>query len=328
MLIFIARRLMLAASVVFVTLVATFLLFYAGPADPAQSLCGELRCDQAKLVEIRKSMHLDRPIAVQFSEYFTGLVAGREVVDGGNTKDCSAPCLGYSFRSHRDVKSEVFTRFPTTAALAVMAMVVFLSVGITTGVYAARRRGTRIDRFVVGFSQTFGAIPYYIVALLFALYLTVLYPVLPRAASVTDGIGPWLIGMLAPALILGLVTSTSYVRYTRAQMVDTLSQDYVRTARSKGISNRAVTYRHALRAAISPVATILGLDMAALLSGTLITEQIFGLDGMGRLAITSLFLDDLPIIMGTVLMSAVIVVVMNLIVDLMYSVIDPRVRLS
>ncbi len=328
MLIYIARRLALAASVVLVTLVATFMLFYAGPADPAQSLCGELRCNQAKLVEIRKSMHLDRPIAVQFSEYFTGLFAGRDVVDGGTTKHCAAPCLGYSFRSHKDVKSEVFSRFPTTAMLAVMAMVVFLSIGITTGVYAARRRGTRMDRGVVGFSQVFGSIPYYIIALLAALYLTVLYPVLPRTASFSDGIGPWLIGMLAPALILGLVTSTSYVRYTRAQMVDTLSQDYVRTARSKGISTTRVTYTHALRAALSPVLTILGLDMAALLSGTLVTEQIFGLDGMGRLSIQSLFLDDLPIIMGCVLMSAVIVVLMNLIVDIMYSVIDPRVRLA
>ena len=328
MLIYIARRLALAASVVLVTLVATFMLFYAGPADPAQSLCGELRCNPAKLVEIRKSLHLDRPIAVQFSEYFTGLFTGRDVVDGGTTKRCAAPCLGYSFRSHKDVKSEVFSRFPTTAMLAVMAMVVFLSLGITTGVYAARRRGTRMDRSVVGFSQVLGSIPYYIVALLAALYLTVLYPVLPRTASFSDGIAPWLIGMLAPALILGLVYSTSYVRYTRAQMVDTLSQDYVRTARSKGISTTRVTYTHALRAALSPVLTILGLDMAGLLSGTLVTENIFGLDGMGRLSIQSLYLDDLPIIMGCVLMSAVIVVLMNLVVDIMYSVIDPRVRLA
>jgi len=328
MLIYITRRLALAVSVVLVTLVATFMLFFAGPADPAQSLCGELRCDQSKLVEIRRTMKLDRPVTEQFAEYFKGLFVGREVADGGNIRQCAAPCLGYSFRSHREVKGEVFSRFPTTAMLAVLAMVVFLSVGVTTGVFAARRRGSRTDRFVVGFSQSFGAIPYYIVALLFALYLTILNPILPRAASFSDGVLPWVIGMIAPAIILGLVTATSYVRYTRAQMVDSLAQDYVRTGRSKGITERAVVYRHALRAAISPVATILGLDMAALLSGTLITEQIFGLDGMGRLAIVSLFLDDLPIIMGAVLMSAVIVVLMNLLVDIMYSVIDPRVRLS
>ena len=328
MIVYIARRLALAASVVLVTLVATFVLFYAGPSDPAQSLCGELRCDPTKLVEIRKSLHLDRPLAVQFSEYFTGLFTGRDVVDGGVTKRCSAPCLGYSFRSHKEVKVEVFTRFPTTAALALMSMVVFLSIGITTGVYAARRRGTKTDRAVVGFSQVFGAIPFYIVALLAALYLTILYPVLPRAAAFSDGVGVWLLGLIAPAVILGVYYSTSYVRYSRAQMVDTLAQDYVRTARSKGISMTAVTYKHALRAALSPVLTILGLDMAGLLSGTLITESIFGLDGMGRLSIVSLFQDDLPIIMGCVLMSAVIVVLMNLLVDIMYSVVDPRVRLA
>jgi peptide/nickel transport system permease protein len=209
-----------------------------------------------------------------------------------------------------------------------MAMSVFLTVGISAGVLAARRRGSGLDRSVVGFSQVFGAIPYYIVALLFALYLTVLYPILPRAVGITEGIGPWLIGMIAPAIILGLVTSTSYVRYTRASMVDTLAQDYVRTARSKGISETRVVYRHALRAAISPVVTILGLDMAALLSGTLITEQIFGVDGIGRFAIQALRNDDLPIIMGTVMIGCFLVVTMNLVVDIAYSFVDPRVRLS
>jgi peptide/nickel transport system permease protein len=128
--------------------------------------------------------------------------------------------------------------------------------------------------------------------------------------------------------MLGLATSTGYTRYSRASMVETLSQDYVRTARSKGISERRVVYRHALRGALSPVVTILGLDMAALLSGTLITEQIFEIDGIGRLALQSLNNDDLPIIMGTVLVAATLVVLLNLVVDIAYSFIDPRVRLS
>jgi peptide/nickel transport system permease protein len=156
----------------------------------------------------------------------------------------------------------------------------------------------------------------------------VLYPILPRATSLSSGVGPWLTGMIAPAIILGLVTSTSYVRYTRASMVDTLAQDYVRTARSKGISETRVVYRHGLRAAISPVVTILGLDMAALLTGTLITEQIFDVDGMGRFGLQALRNDDLPIIMGTVLIGAFLVVTMNLIVDIAYSFVDPRVRLT
>ncbi len=328
MLIYIARRLAMAASVVLATLIATFFLFFAGPADPALAMCAENRCPESKLADIRHSMGLDRPVPEQFAEYFKGIFVGREITDGGNTIHCSAPCLGYSFHSHQEVKSLVMSKMPTTITLALMTMVIFLAIGITSGVFASQRRGTAVDRVVVGFSQVFGSIPYYIVALLFSLYLTVLYPVLPKAASMTDGVGPWLIGMLAPALILGLVYATTYVRYTRAQMVEALNQDYVRTARSKGISESTVTYRHALRAALSPVITILGLDMAGLFSGTLVTEQIFELDGVGRLSIRSLGLDDLPIIMGTVVMTAVIVVTMNLLVDIAYSVIDPRVRLS
>jgi peptide/nickel transport system permease protein len=326
--IYIARRIVMAISVLLVALVATFLLFFAGPADPAQSMCGELRCSPQKLADIRHSMRLDRPVPEQFAEYFKGVLVGREIITSGSATECSAPCLGYSFRSQQEVKGAILSRFPTTAALALMAMSIFVTVGVTTGVLAARRRGTRLDRAVVGVSQVFGAIPYYILALLFALYLTVLNPILPRSASITGGAGPWLLGLIAPAIILGLYTSTNYVRYSRASMVDTLSQDYVRTARSKGISENKVVYKHALRAAISPVVTILGLDMAFLLSGTLITEQIFGVDGIGRFAIQSLFNDDLPIIMGTVLISAFFVVTMNLIVDIAYSFVDPRVRLS
>jgi peptide/nickel transport system permease protein len=326
--IYIARRVLMAISVLLVALIATFLLFFAGPADPAQSMCGELRCSPQKLADIRHSMKLDRPVPEQFAEYFKGVLVGREITTNGSATQCSAPCLGYSFRSQQEVKGAILSRFPTTAALALMAMCIFVTVGVSTGVLAARRRGTRLDRAVVGGSQVFGAIPYYILALLFALYLTVLNPILPRSASITGGAGPWFLGLLAPAIILGLYTSTSYVRYSRASMVDTLSQDYVRTARSKGISENKVVYKHALRAAISPVVTILGLDMAFLLSGTLITEQIFGVDGIGRFAIQSLFNDDLPIIMGTVLITAFFVVTMNLIVDIAYSFVDPRVRLS
>ena len=329
MFIYIARRIALGISVLLVTLVVTFLIFFAGPADPAQSLCAENRCPAVKLEQIRTSMGLDRPITVQFAEYFRGLFAGRDITDGGNVNHCSAPCLGYSFHNHLEVSDEVFRRFPTTVALALLAMVVFLGVGVTLGVLAATRRGSAFDRTLVGVSQVFGAIPYIVVALLFALYFTVLYPVLPQTHPFSDGVGPWIVGLIAPAIVLGLVTSTAYVRYTRAQMVDTLAQDYVRTARSKGISARAVIYKHGLRAALSPVLTILGLDMAGLLSGTLITEQIFSVDGLGKLAITALIqTDDLPIIMGTVLLGCVIVVALNIIVDIAYSFIDPRVRLS
>jgi peptide/nickel transport system permease protein len=330
-LMYIGRRIAMALSVILATLLVTFILFYVGPSDPARAICGDNRCTPARLADIRHSLHLDQPVTTQFADYFQGLFVGRTITTGGISRECSAPCLGYSFRADQDVKEQIASRFPATLSLALGAMVIFLFVGVGTGVAAARRRGTRMDRFVVAASQTLGSIPYYILALLFALYLMILHPILPRSGYhplFTEGPVAWASGLLAPWIVLGLVTATGYTRYARASMIESLAQDYVRTGRSKGISERRVVYRHALRAALSPVVTILGLDMAALLAGTLITEQIFNVDGIGRLSIQSLRNDDLPIIMGVVLVGAAMVVVMNLIVDIAYSYVDPRVRLS
>lgn len=327
MLLYILKRLMLAVSVIAVVLTATFFVFFAGPADPAQALCPETRCSDAKLAMIRAAMNLDRPVTEQYVDYVKGIFVGRDIEMRG-TRHCDAPCLGVSFKTEQEVKEVVLSKFPSTATLAVMILVLELLIGIPLGVFAARRRGSGLDRFTVGASQVFSSIPYYILALLFAIYLTVLYPVFPRAAPIDSGIGPWLAGLLAPATILGLVGSAGYLRYSRSSMVDSLTMDFVRTARSKGISESRVVFKHALRAALGPVVTIAGLDLAALMSGTLVTEQIFGVDGMGKLAISALGNDDLPIIMGTVLVATTLVIVMNLVVDILYSVIDPRVRLS
>lgn len=328
MLTYILRRIGLALSVILATLVTTFVVFFAGPSDPAQSLCPENRCNDEKLQAIRVNLGLDRPLPVQFIEYFKGLFVGRDFEFAGTTNHCGAPCLGFSYHTGRSVNDELFTRFPNTVVLALMAAVIFSIVGITIGIIAAVKRGSATDRMLIGGSQVFGAIPYYIMALLFALYVVTFWRVLPQYSAFSEGAGPYFAGMIAPALILGLVTSTSYTRYTRNSMIETLSMDYVRTARSKGISEQRVLVNHGLRAAMGPIVTILGLDIAALLTGTLITEKIFEVDGIGRRALQALSDDDLPVIMGTVLMAAVIVVIFNLIVDIGYSFIDPRVRLS
>ncbi|MCU1538683.1 MAG: binding-protein-dependent transport system inner rane component [Humibacillus sp.] len=328
MLTYILRRLALALSVIFATLVSSFLLFFAGPSDPAQAMCPETRCNAERLKRITESLGLDRPLTAQFFEYFKGLFVGRDFTYAGDTVHCGAPCLGYSFSTRQSVNTELFTRFPNTVVLALMAAVVFVTVGVTLGIIAAIRRGTTADRTIVGASQVLGAIPYYVLALLVALYPVVLWNVLPQYSPISAGVGPYFLGMVAPALILGLVTSASYTRYTRNSMLETLSMDYIRTARSKGISERTVLVKHGFRAAMSPIVTILGLDIAALLTGTLITEQIFGIDGIGRRTLAAFRSNDLPVIMGSVLIGAAVVVVMNLIVDIGYSFIDPRVRLS
>jgi len=325
---YLLRRAALALSVIMATLVSTFLLFYAAPSDPALAMCPETRCNPQRLAQITQSLGLDKPLAVQFMEYFKGLFVGRDFVYAGDTIHCGAPCLGFSFVTRRSVNEELFTRFPNTVVLALMAAVVFVTVGVTLGIFAATRRGTATDRGVVGGSQVLGSIPYYVLALLVALYPVVLWNILPQYSPMSSGVGPYFAGMIAPALILGLVTSASYVRYTRNSMIETLSTDYIRTARSKGIGERRVLFKHGFRAAMSPIATILGLDIAALLTGTLITEQIFNVDGIGRRGLAALRAQDLPVIMGTVLIGATVVVIMNLLVDIAYSFIDPRVRLS
>lgn len=328
MLTYILRRIVLALSVILATLVSTFMLFFAGPSDPAQMMCPDTRCTEERLQSIRAAMGLNRPLSTQFTEYFSGLFTGRDFVYAGDQVHCGAPCLGFSFVTRQPVNNELFSRFPNTVMLTLMAAVIFLTVGVTIGIIAATKRGTATDRFLIGSSQVFGSIPYYILALLFSLNLVILNPILPRAVPFSEGAGKYLVGMIAPAIILGLVYATSYTRYTRNSMIDVLSMDYIRTARSKGISERKVLVNHGLRAALSPIATIFGLDVAGLLAGTLITEQIFGVDGIGRRSLLALRQDDLPTIMGSVLIGATVVVIMNLVVDIAYSYIDPRVRLS
>jgi peptide/nickel transport system permease protein len=168
------------------------------------------------------------------------------------------------------------------------------------------------------------------VALLISLYLTIIYPILPRSGytPLTENPGKWFMGLLTPWLVLGIYSCTQYARFSRGSMVETLSEDFIRTARAKGLSDRVVTYKHALRSGLIPVVTIFGLDIASSLAGAIFTERIFDLPGLGNLVIESLNNYDLPVIMGTVLIASVFLVAMNFIVDIAYSLIDPRVRLA
>ncbi|MEV6412387.1 ABC transporter permease [Kribbella sp. NPDC051718] len=330
MLYFVARRLVSALSVVLVTLVATFALFFVAPTDPAAAICGERNCTQERYNDIKENLHLDKPKVQQFAEYTAGIFAGRTFTTSGVVQDCNAPCLGFSFKSNRPVTDMLKTRLPVTVSLVLGYAVIVLTVGVTIGSMAAKRRGTTGDRVLMSSTLVLSSIPYYIVALMLSLYLTVLYPILPRGGytPLTENPVKWFTGLLTPWLILGIYSCTQYARYSRGSMVETLSEDYIRTARAKGLSDRVVTYKHALRSGLIPVVTIFGLDIATSLAGAIFTERIFDLPGLGNLVLESLKNYDLPVIMGTVLISSVILVAMNFLVDVTYSVIDPRVRLA
>jgi peptide/nickel transport system permease protein len=322
---YILRRVVSAISVVIVTLVVSFALFFLAPTDPAGVICGA-RCTPDRLADIRASLDLDRPAGEQVALYLKGIVVGRDYSTGGVRRHCDAPCLGYSYTLGQPVTTLVAQALPITVSIVFGGAVIYFSLGILTGTVAAQRRATSLDRLTVGTSLLVNSVPYFVVALLVALYATFL-PTSQYHPFLKDPI-LWAGGLLAAWLTLGLTNAAAYTRYSRASMIEALGQDFIRTARSKGISERRVVYRHGVRAALTPVVTILGLDVAYQLTNALFTESIFGLPGLGVLTLRAFRQYDLPVLLGGVLVGAVVLVLMNLIVDIAYTLLDPRVRLG
>jgi peptide/nickel transport system permease protein len=324
-LLYILRRLASAITVVIATVIASFCLFFLAPTDPAGVICGS-RCNAERLADIEASLGLDQPAVQQLGSYMKGIVVGRTYTTGGVEQECTAPCLGYSYALGQPVTKLLAQALPVTVSIVLGAAVVYLTVGVLLGTLAARVRGTTLDKFTVGGALVTNSIPYFILALIVALYATFLPT--SQYTPLTTNPFLWASGLTAAWLTLGLANTAAYLRYSRASMIEALGQDFVRTARSKGISERRVVYRHGLRAALTPVATIFGIDLAFQLTGAIFTESIFGLPGIGVLTIRAFNQYDLPVLMGGVLVGATILVVMNLLVDIAYTFLDPRVRLG
>jgi peptide/nickel transport system permease protein len=328
---YIVRRVISGLLVLLVVSIATFALFFYGPADPALAYCPETRCTPQRLETIRTSLGLDRPVVEQYSEYMAGIFVGNDFKAGQISIECDAPCLGVSFKLRENVTDYLLARFPATLSIALGASVIFLTVGVSSGIFAARRRGTSADKGIVGVSLVINAMPYYLLALLAYLMLISKWGIFPESGYfpiLTDGPVAWAKGLLLAWLVLGISSSTQYARFSRGSMIDSMNEDYVRTARAKGLSERRVTFKHAFRAAMVPVITIFGLEFAYLLAGTIFTERIFDIQGIGLTALQAINTRDLPLISATVLIAAAFIVIANIVVDILYSVIDPRVRLT
>ena len=327
MLFYILRRVVSAISVIFVTIVASYALFLLAPTDPAGSICGP-KCTPERVAEISKNLNLDEPPVQQIATYLKGIVVGRDMQFGSSVRHCAAPCLGYSFPTGQPVAKLLLSALPVTLSIVVGGAIIYATVGLFTGTIAARYRSSTLDRLAVGTSLVVNSVPYFVVALLVALYLTRGFLPRPEWHPFTQNPLAWAAGLLAAWLTLGLTNAASYTRYSRASMIEALTQDYVRTARSKGISERRVVYRHGVRAALTPVVTILGMDIAYQFVNTLFTESIFGLPGLGVMTLRAFAQYDLPVLLGSVIIGAVVLVTMNLVVDIIYTVLDPRVRLG
>jgi peptide/nickel transport system permease protein len=329
---YIIRRLLGGILVLLAISVSTFVLFFIGPVNPAESQCGTRNCPPERIERIERALGLDQPPVKQYTDFMGGLFTGRELHSGEWVKQCPAPCFGYSFRQDRPVTEIMSERIPVTVSIAIGAAVIFLFVGVTLGVVAAIKRGTMVDKGLVSASIVMSSVPYIVIAILAYLYLAVSWQLFPRDGyhnlfGEGGSLIAWIKGLLLAWIVLGLYNTTSYARFSRGAMVETLGEDYVRTARAKGLAGRTVYVKHALRAAIAPIVTIFGLDVASLMVGTIFTEQVFQLNGLGRLSLQSVQSGDLPVVMGTVMLAATLIVIANIVVDVAYSFVDPRVRL-
>jgi len=332
MLKYLIRRLAATALVITLVSMSVFVIFAYLPMDPARLTCGKA-CTPNIIEANRHRLGLDVPVQVQYGRFVKGLVVGRHYGEGVARFECPAPAFGYSFNKHACVSTLIADAFPVTFSLAIGAFILWLLLGVSLGVIAAKRQGKWQDKASTAFVLVGISLPTFIsgiLILLLALKFKLFDPIeMGRWVSpFTDPIG-WARNFIFPWITLALAFAATYTRFTRSNVLETASEDYIRTARAKGLSEKVILRKHTLRAALAPIITIAGLDFAGLLGGAIITENIFNLPGLGRLSIRAVLVDyDLPVILTTTLLAAVFVVVMNLVVDILYAYIDPRVRVA
>jgi len=315
---YIVRRVLWMFALLFLVSAVTFAIFYALPsADPAVLRAG--KSPNPQLVEqIRHQLGLDRPLYAQYLDYVKNLVTKFD--------------LGYSYQNNISVRTQIFERLPATISLALGAAILWLTIGIIVGIISSVRPRSLVDRITMGGALVAISAPVYWLALV-ALYLFAddigRFKLLPGAGSYvpfSQDPSKWFTSLIMPWCVLAAAFAAFYARLLRSTMIETMGEDYIRTARAKGLGERRVIFRHGLRSAITPIVTAAGLDIGILFGGAILTETVFNIPGIGRLAYDSIINSDLPMIQGTVLLGAFFIVTANLVVDVAYAFVDPRVR--
>ncbi|HEY1590174.1 MAG TPA: ABC transporter permease [Solirubrobacteraceae bacterium] len=317
---YILRRVLWGIVLLFLVCLLTFILFNVLPsADPAQLRAGR-NASPAIIAHIRHELGLDKSVLEQFWVYITNIFLHFN--------------FGYSFYSGQSVISLIGDRLPATLSLTVGAVILWLLLGIPIGIISAVRRRTFVDRTAMGSALFFVSMPIYwlglIVLFLFASDIGK-FPILPGANSyvgITTDAGKWFTSLLLPWFVLAATQAAIYSRLLRGSLIETMSEDYIRTARAKGLPERRVVWKHGVRAAVTPVITVLALDIGALLGGAVLTETVFDIPGIGRLNYDAIIHSDFPVVQGTVLLAAMFIIVANIVVDIAYAYLDPRVRYS
>jgi peptide/nickel transport system permease protein len=331
---FIVRRLIATVFLLIVVSMITFAIFFLIPRLAGQNsyqLATQYvgrNPTRAAVLQIEAKLGLNEPVYVQYGRFLRGVVFGEHFNAGTSTTYCPPPCFGYSFRNQQPVWPLMVSSLPVTASLAVGAAILWLVGGVAIGVISALRRGTLFDRFSMGLALAGVSLPIFFTGLISLELFSYKWPLFPNVTFVPITQNPflWARNLVLPWITLAFLYAALYARLTRAGMLETMGEDYIRTARAKGLPERTVIVRHGLRAALTPIITIFGMDLGALLGGAVITEHTFSLNGLGQFTILAINNQDLPEILGVTMLAAFFIIIANLIVDILYAVVDPRVR--
>jgi peptide/nickel transport system permease protein len=330
MLNFLGRRVFFAIITLLVVSAVVFAIFSFLPFDPAALSCGQ-KCNDQIIAGNRIKLGFDKPVYIQYLLFLSGIFFGRSYGSGSAAFNCPAPSFGYSYNENACVTELLSEALPVTLSLALGALTIWLIVGVSLGVIAARFKNRWPDRLSSIFVLLGTSLPTFVTGLALLIWVTIKWKLVPLSLT---GYTPLIENpykffqfFILPWITLAIAFAALYTRFTRAAVLETLGEDYIRTARAKGVKERTVLLKHTMRAVFAPIITLAGLDFAGLIGGAIITETIFNLPGLGRLTLRSTFEFDLPVVLAAALLAAAVVIIMNLVVDMLYAVLDPRVRI-
>jgi len=327
------RRLLLMIVLLGIVSLVTFLIFFWAPKANGTNIAvlfAGKSPTPAAVEQTSQKLGLDEPILVQYGHFMKGIFVGRDFESGADTDHCPAPCFGYSFVNGQPVWEMIKADLPVTISLAIGAAILWLVSGVAIGIVSALKRRSWFDRLSMGIALAGVSLPVYFTGLVLLKFFSYEWKIFPNIQYIafTDNPANWARNLVLPWVALAFLYAALYARLTRSGMLETLGEDYIRTARAKGLTERRVIGRHALRAALTPIITIFGLDVGGLLGGAILTEKTFNMHGIGYDSVDAVFRRDLPVILGVTLFAAFFILMANLVVDVLYAVVDPRVRYS
>ncbi|MFG2954472.1 ABC transporter permease [Streptomyces sp. NPDC048291] len=326
---FLLRRVIGALATLLAISVIVYVVFYVTPGNVAQITCGP-RCSPEQVHQVAQQLHLDDPLYVRYWHFLEGLVVGQDYSTGTSVEHCSAPCLGLSYQTDQQVLSIILTRLPVSLSLVFGAMVLWLVLGVGTGVLSVWRRGRLTERVLTGLTLAGWATPVFVIGLVLMIVVCGELQLLPfpQYVKFTDDPEQWAWNLLLPWLSLALIESAAFARMTRASMLETLAEDHIRTFRAYGVGERSIVGRHALRGALAPVIALNANNFGSAVGGAVLTESLFGLPGLGQELVHAVSVVDLPVVVGMVLVVGFFVVLANAVADVLYAVADRRVVLT